>query len=56
MHRRKLKLKQQDILNCISAENIKNKLRLNEIYSTRDTIYVTCPFCNVCPAWATAWR
>ena len=39
-------MKQQDILNCISAENIKNKLRLNEIYSTRDTIYVTCPFCN----------
>lgn len=41
-----IKVTEQDILKCISAENIKNKLKLNEVYSTRETIYVTCPFCN----------
>lgn len=40
------KLDQQEILNRTSIINVKNKLRLEEIYSKKDIIYVKCPFCS----------
>lgn len=38
-------MKEQDVFDCISIINVKNKLNLHEIYSLGDTIYVRCPFC-----------
>lgn len=35
----------QDVFNCISIINVKNKLNLQEIYTKGDTICVKCPFC-----------
>lgn len=35
----------QDIFNCISIVNVKNKLNLQEIYSRGNIICVKCPFC-----------
>ena len=35
----------QDIFNCISILNVKNKLKLQEIYAKGNTICVKCPFC-----------
>lgn len=35
----------QDVFNCISIINVKNKLNLQEIYSKGNIIYVKCPFC-----------
>ena len=47
MHRRILKLEQQEILKKISIINVKNKLKLEEVFSKKDIIYVKCPFCNL---------
>lgn len=38
-------MKEQEVFDCISIINVKNKLNLHEIYSLGDTIYVRCPFC-----------
>ena len=38
-------MRQEDILKRTSIINVKNKLQLKEIYSSKDTIYVKCPFC-----------
>lgn len=38
-------MKQQDILEKTSIINVKNKLHLKETFSTKDTIFVKCPFC-----------
>ncbi len=35
----------QDVFNCISIVNVKNKLNLQEIYSKGNIICVKCPFC-----------
>lgn len=35
----------QDVFDCISIINVKNKLNLQEIYSKGNTICVKCPFC-----------
>lgn len=35
----------QDVFNCISIVNVKNKLNLHEIYSKGNIICVKCPFC-----------
>ena len=35
----------QDVFNCISIINVKNKLNLQELYTKGDTICVKCPFC-----------
>lgn len=39
-------MKQQEILNRISIINVKNKLKLKEILSKKNLIYVRCPFCS----------
>lgn len=39
-------LKEQEILNRISIVNVKNKLKLYEVCTLGDVIYVRCPFCN----------
>ena len=38
-------MKQQEILERTSIINVKNKLHLKETFSTKDTIFVKCPFC-----------
>lgn len=38
-------MNQQEILKRISIINVKNKLRLEELFSKKDIIYVKCPFC-----------
>lgn len=38
-------MNQQEILEKTSIINVKNKLHLEEVFSTKDTIYVKCPFC-----------
>ncbi len=38
-------MKQQEILERTSIINVKNKLHLKETFSTKDTIFVRCPFC-----------
>lgn len=35
----------QNVFDCISIVNVKNKLNLQEIYSKGNTICVKCPFC-----------
>ena len=37
-------MKQQEILNRISIINVKNKLKLKEILSKKNLIYVRCHF------------
>lgn len=39
-------MKQQEILERTSIINVKNKLHLKETFSTKDTIFVKCPFCS----------
>ena len=39
-------MKQQEILEKTSIINVKNKLNLKETFSTKDTIFVKCPFCS----------
>ena len=39
-------MKNNDIYNCLSIVNVKNKLGLQEIHSLGNIIYVRCPFCN----------
>lgn len=39
-------MKQQEILEKTSIINVKNKLHLEETCSTKDTIFVKCPFCS----------